>query len=86
MSRPLGYEIWLGEGRGTLLSSSLEGAKAILRRHFKGPIFLSDEYRTDQGVGWAAYPSAKARAADSNGARAAYAPSIERFARRAVKL
>lgn len=57
MSRP-SYEIWLGEGRGTLLSSSFEGAKGILRRHFQGPVFLSDEYDTDMGVGWIAFPSA----------------------------
>jgi len=80
MSRPH-YEIWLGEGRGTLLASSFERAKGILRRHFKGPVYLSDEYRTDDGIGWAAYSSAKHRAADSDGSRSAYSPSIERFDR-----
>jgi len=84
MSRP-SYEIWLGEGRGTLLSSSFEGAKAILRRHFKGPVYLSDEYRTGKGVGWTAYESAKERADDPWGWSAAKQPSIERIARKAVK-
>jgi len=52
------YEVWLGEGRGMFIVFSLKEAKAILRRHFKGPVFLSDEYDTDMGVGWIAFPSA----------------------------
>jgi len=78
MSRPV-YEVWLGEGRGTRNASSLKAAKAILRKDFGGRIFLSDWYRTDEGVGWAAYDSSKARSEDVNGFRAAYTPSIERI-------
>jgi len=84
MSRPQ-YEVWLGEGRGTLLAPSFERAKGILRRHFKGPVYLSAEYRTDKGVGWTAYSSAKERADDPWGWSAAKQPSIERIAQKAVK-
>jgi len=81
MNNEANYEVWLGEGRGTLLASSFERAKAILRRHFKGPVYLSDEYRTDRGCGWAAYASAKERADDPWGWSAAKLPSIERWQR-----
>ena len=78
MKRPV-YEVWLGEARGTRNASSFKAAKAILRKSFGGRIFLSDWYRTDNGVGWAAYDSSKARSGDFNGFRAAYTPSIERI-------
>jgi len=62
MSRP-DYEVWLGPGRATHTVTSFSAAKEILRRDFEfhGRVFLSEEYNTDQGVGWAAYPSALLR-------------------------
>ena len=79
MSRPV-YEVWLGEMRGNYLTAtSFEEAKRILRRHFKGPVFLGDEYRTEKGVGWTAYESAKERLDDPWGWSAASLPSIERI-------
>ena len=79
MSR-LNYEVWLGEGRGNYLpATSFEEAKSILRRLFKGPVFLGDEYDTDRGCGWTAYESAKERLDDPWGWSAASLPSIERW-------
>jgi len=78
MKRPV-YEVWFGEGSGTVITSSFEEAKRILRRCFKGPVFLGDEYRTDRGCGWTAYESSKERLDDPWGWSAAKLPSIERW-------